>query len=181
MSLAIASHYANALADVVIGSKGAIQPQAVLDQLKELEATIQGSRDLRNVLSSPAVPVPKKISLISRICELLGMERVVRNFVYIVLRHRRSALLPQIRASFETALDERTGLVKAEIASAVNLSAEAQAALEAQLSRMTGKRVRCHYRVDPALLGGVVARIGSTVYDGSVRGQLEALRRKLAH
>jgi F-type H+-transporting ATPase subunit delta len=181
MSLAIASHYANALADVVLGSKGAIQPQAVLDQLKELEVTIQGSQDLRNVLSSPAVPMSKKSTIINRICEMLGMERVVRNFVYIVVRNRRSSLLAQIRTSFETALDERTGLVKAEISSAVNLSAEARAALEAQLARMTGKRIRCHYRVDQTLLGGVVARIGSTVYDGSVRGQLEVLRRKLTN
>lgn len=181
MSLAIASHYANALADVVLGSKGAIQPQAVLEQLKELEATIQGSHDLRNVLASPAVPMSKKGTLISRICEQLGMDRLVRNFVYIVVRNRRSSLLAQIRTSFETALDERTGLVKAEVSSASSLSAEAQSALEAQLARMTGKRVRCQYHVDPTLLGGVVASIGSTVYDGSVRGQLEVLRRKLTH
>ncbi|MBL8232997.1 MAG: ATP synthase F1 subunit delta [Bryobacterales bacterium] len=181
MSLAIASHYANALADVVLNSKGAIQPQTVLEQLKALESTIQGSHDLRNVLSSPAVPMSKKGALVNRICEMLGMDRLVRNFVYIVVRNRRSALLALIRTSFESALDERTGLVKAEVSSAAPLSGDAQAALEAQLANMTGKRVRCHYSVDHALIGGVVASIGSKIYDGSVRGQLEALRRKLTN
>lgn len=179
MSLAISSRYANALADVVLGSKGALQPQTVVEQLTALESVIASSGDLRNVLNSPAVTMTKKGAVISHICKSLGMDRLVQNFVYIVVRNRRGSLFPQIRVSFERALDDRTGLVKTDIASAAELSPSAQASLEAQLAKLTGKRVRCQYTVDPALLGGVIARIGSTVYDGSVRGQLESLRRKL--
>ena len=107
------------------------------------------------------------------------MDRMVRNFVTIVVRKRRANLFGQIRTAFEKVLDERTGVLEAKVASASPLSDASQQALEGQLSRLTGKKVRAIYSVDPELLGGVTARIGSTVYDGSVRGQLESLRRKL--
>ncbi|MCS7025427.1 MAG: ATP synthase F1 subunit delta [Bryobacteraceae bacterium] len=179
MSLAIASHYANALADVILGPKSTLAPPKALEQLQAVEEVFHSSRELRHVLSSPAVPMTRKSAVISRLCEWLSLDRVLRNFIHIVVLHRRTALLGQIRSAFEAVLDERMGFVKANVTSAAPLNADAQAALEAQLARLTGKRVRCHYRVDPALIGGVVACIGSKVYDGSVRGQFEALRRRL--
>jgi F-type H+-transporting ATPase subunit delta len=95
------------------------------------------------------------------------------------VRNRRIGLFDQIRASLERTLDERTGVIQTELASATELTAESRNSIEAQLGRLTGRRVRCRYSVDANLLGGVVARIGSMVYDGSVRGQLDALRRKM--
>ncbi len=180
MSLAVASRYANALADVVLGSKGAIDPQTVVSQLRSLDSVITSSAELRNVLQSPAVSTTHKAKVISRLAGSLSMEQVVRNFVNLVVRNRRGGLLPQMRAAFEKILDERSGTVKVEVTSAVELSGGAKAQLEAELARHTGRAVRCAYSTDPALLGGLVARIGSLVYDGSVRGQLESLRRKLA-
>jgi F-type H+-transporting ATPase subunit delta len=93
--------------------------------------------------------------------------------------HRRIAALSDIIQSFEIVIDERLGFARAEIASASELSKEQQAALTARLERLTGKRVRPQFAVDASLIGGVTARIGSTVYDGSVRGQLESLERRL--
>lgn len=179
MSLAVSNRYANALVDVVIGSKGSVEPQQVVSQLHALELAFQSSIDLRNVILSPAVALNQKNKVMGRICEQLGMHRLVRNFVFLVVRNRRAHLFPQMRAAFERGLDARTGVAKADISSASELKDASRAALEAQLARLTGKRVRANYSVDPALLGGAVARIGSTIFDGSVRGQLDALRRKL--
>lgn len=180
MSLALASRYANALLDVVLASKERIEPQAVISQLRSLEALVASSPDFRNVLQSPAVPLKKKNAVMGRLCDMLAMDRLVRNFVFIVVRKRRGSLFPLIRGAIERLLDERTGIMKAEVSSAVDLSPGSKAAVEAQLARIAGKSVRCQYSVDAGLLGGVLARMGSTLYDGSVRGQLDALRRKLA-
>jgi F-type H+-transporting ATPase subunit delta len=180
MSLAVASRYANALADVALGSKGAIDPEAAVSQLRSLDALIHGSPDLKNIFLSPAVSSRDKGKVVWRLAESLGMNKLVRNFVHLVVRNRRANLLPQILSSFEKVLDERAGMAKVEVASALPLTDPARAGLESQLARYTGKRVRCNYSVDPSLIGGVVARIGSRVYDGSVRGQLEILRRRLS-
>ncbi|MDX1983173.1 MAG: ATP synthase F1 subunit delta [Bryobacteraceae bacterium] len=180
MSLAVASRYANALADVVIGSKGVLDPQAAVSQLRSLSTLIQGSAELKNIFLSPAVASRDKSSVVARIAATLEMSNLIRNFVQLVVRNRRANLLPQILTSFEKVLDERAGMAKVEISSAWQLNDTARAGLEAELARFTGKQVRCNYSVDPALIGGVVARIGSLVYDGSVRGQLEILRRRLS-
>lgn len=179
MSLAVATRYATALVDAILASKGEAEPRAVAGQLGTLADLIRDSADLRNVLHSPAIPTEKKNAVMAKLAESIGMGRMLRNFVAIVVRKRRSNLFGQIRAAFEKVLDERMGVLEAKVASASPMSDASQQALEAQLSRLTGKKVRATYSVDPDLLGGVTARIGSTVYDGSVRGQLESLRRKL--
>lgn len=180
MSLAVATRYANALADVVLGSKGAIDPQATLAQLRALDSVIESSADLRNVLQSPAVASKAKGKVVGRLADSLGMDKLVRNFVHLVVRNRRGDLFPQICTAFEKQLDERSGVAQVDVQSAAQLNDSARAQLEAELARLTGRKVRCNYSVDPSLLGGIITRIGSLVYDGSVRGQLETLRRKLA-
>jgi F-type H+-transporting ATPase subunit delta len=97
-----------------------------------------------------------------------------------VIDHRRVGILGDILQAFEHQIDERLGFVRAEISSAAPLNDNLSAGLESELSKLTGKSMRLKFGVDPELLGGVVARIGSTVYDGSVRGELRELGRKLA-
>lgn len=179
MSLAVASRYANALADVVLATKGALQPESVLQNLRDLEQIVVDSSDFRSVLASPAIPASGKQAVMAKICDKLGVHHLVRNFVFLVVRNRRGHLFPQLRQAFERVIDQRMGVVQADVQSAAELNAASQAGLEAQLGRVTGRRVRLRYSTDPNLLGGAIARIGSTVYDGSVRGQLESLRRKL--
>ena len=99
--------------------------------------------------------------------------------MFVIVDHKRIPLLPQIRESFELALDERLGFVRADVTSAAPLSPAQTSSLEVELARLGGKGVRVRYAVDENLLGGVVARIGSTVYDGSLRGQLQVMRRVL--
>ncbi len=180
MSLAVASRYANALADVVLGSRSQATAGEAASQLRAFESVLASSSHLRGVLLSPAVPLKQKNGVIGRLSDRMGLHSYIRNFIYILVRNRRVGLFEQIRSSFEKALDERTGVIQTELASATELTGELRNSLEVQLGRITGRRVRCRYSVDADLLGGVVARIGSMVYDGSVRGQLDALRRKMA-
>jgi F-type H+-transporting ATPase subunit delta len=104
----------------------------------------------------------------------------VRNFLYVLVDRRRAGLLDEITDAFEAAVDERSGVVRAEVSSAVPLSDAQRAELAKALSDVTGKRVRCEFAVDDSLIGGVIARIGSTVYDGSVRTQLGEIQQLLA-
>lgn len=180
MSLAVASRYANALADVVSRSQGQLPPETAWQQLRALDSLIHDSSDLRKILQSPSVSSGKKRKVVDRLAAALNIAPILRNFFAIIVRNGRSDLIPQIREAFEQALDERSGVVKVEIASAAELSDAARASLEAQLASLTGKRLRTRYSIDASLVGGLTARIGSRVYDGSVRGQLDILKRKLS-
>jgi F-type H+-transporting ATPase subunit delta len=115
----------------------------------------------------------------ARLIAPMNLSAQVRNFLFVVIDHRRVHELKSIIEAFENLADERLGYVRADVASAQALPEAQKAALEAQLSRLAGKKTRLRYSTDPALVGGVVAKVGSTVYDGSVRGQLERLRVKL--
>jgi F-type H+-transporting ATPase subunit delta len=178
-SSAIVSRYASAFADVVTGPSGMDAAQAV-QQLRSFEALLAGSVDLQNALASPAVAPGRKRAVVRKLADQLGLAKIARNFLLVLTDHRRIGALAQVIDCFEVQLDERLGFVRAELRSAVTLDERQQAGLSEELSRLTGKKVRARFRVEPQLIGGLVARIGSTVYDGSVRGQLDALGHKLA-
>ncbi|MBI4873328.1 MAG: ATP synthase F1 subunit delta [Acidobacteria bacterium] len=178
-SSAAASRYARALVDSVLARGAALAPRHVIGQLRSFEEALSTASELRHILLSPAVPPARKRAVVGRIGETLGLDRLVRNFLYVVIDHRRIGLLGEIRAAFEALLDERQGVVRAGIVSARDLAEPERQAIEAQLTRLSGKRVRPEYAIDGELIGGVTARIGSTMYDGSVRGRLESLRRKM--
>jgi F-type H+-transporting ATPase subunit delta len=173
----VAARYARALVDVIITDYG-VAPKALAD-LRTIDAMIAGSVSLRNALLSPAVSPPRKRAVIGRLLEPLGVSKQVRNFLFVVIDHRRVHQFSSIVEAFEVLLDERMGFVRADVSSARELTEAQRAGLEGQLSRLAGKRAKLRFNTDPALLAGVVARVGSTVYDGSVRGQLERLRMKL--
>lgn len=179
MPSAVASRYARALADLILKPPSAVDPREAVAQLRAFERALAGSPDLGNVLLSPAVPPPRKRAVVKQLAGLLGLAAVVRNFLYVVIDHRRIGMLAEIREAFESQADERLGLVRAKVSSAYELSEPQKAALAARLAGMTGKKVRCDFSVEEGLVGGAVARIGSTVYDGSVRGQLKALHERL--
>jgi F-type H+-transporting ATPase subunit delta len=98
----------------------------------------------------------------------------------VVIKHRRAALLGEMAHALETELDDRLGRVRASVLSAAELDGARQNRLREELERMTGKQVRCEFHVDRRLIGGVSVRVGSTIYDGSVSGRLEALRHRMA-
>jgi F-type H+-transporting ATPase subunit delta len=177
---AVANRYANALADVVTTPGSGIRAEDILGELRSFEAALRESAALQNALTSPAVPPARKRAVVGKIADALKLSRIARNFLYVLIDHRRIAALDGVLHSFEIIVDERLGFARAEVTSARELTDAQRTAISAQLERMTGKRIRMRYGVDPSLIGGVVARIGSTVYDGSVRGQLDSLGRRLA-
>ncbi|MCU1232349.1 MAG: synthase delta subunit [Candidatus Solibacter sp.] len=177
---AVATRYAKALADVVSPAASAIRPENALAELRAFEGVLSESVELKNALTSPAVPVARKRAVVGRIGDQLGVSRIVRNFLFVLIDHRRIASLTEILHSFESVIDERLGFARADVSSARELSEAQRTALNAQLTQLTGKQIRTRFAVDEALIGGIVARIGSTVYDGSVRGQLQTLGRRLS-
>ncbi len=175
----VATRYAHALVDVVAEPGSGIEPALALEQLRSVVKLIKESQILQVALASPAVVPSRKRAVMRRLLEPAGIHEKVRNFVYVVIDHRRVHEFGSIVEAFEMLLDQRLGLVAAEIQSARTLTDGQRTALEAQVSRLCGKKAKLTFSTDPALIAGVVARVGSTVYDGSVRGQLQRLRTKL--
>jgi F-type H+-transporting ATPase subunit delta len=168
--------YANALADVVL-QQGAAEPAR--KQLGEFEAAYTESAELRNFMASPAISREAKHGVVEKLVARLGASRIVRNFLFVIVDNQRTHLLPQIAASFEQVLRQRQGVAEAEVSSAVALGDTQKAALLRNLESLTGKKIQANYSLDPALLGGAVVRIADTIYDGSVRNQLNRLRARL--
>jgi F-type H+-transporting ATPase subunit delta len=176
---AAATRYAHALADVVTASGSPLRAEDAVAQLRAFESALRSSPELQNALTTPAVPASRKRAVVGKIGSVLGLSQIARNFLYVLVDHRRIASLAEMIHSFELMVDERLGFARAEISSAAELSEAERTAVRSELERISGKRIRARYAVDDKLIGGVVARIGSTVYDGSVRGELDSLERRL--
>jgi F-type H+-transporting ATPase subunit delta len=179
MLSAVATRYARVLVDVVTSPGSGVEAAGALAQLRSIRELIAESTDLRSVLLSPAVAPSRKRAVMARLLGPANLARQVRNFVYVLIDHRRVDQIESIVEAFEVLLDERLGFVRADVSSARELTPAQRASLEAQVARLEGKKAKLRFTADPALIAGVVARVGSTVYDGSVRGQLDRLRTKL--
>ena len=176
MSGAVARRYAEALADVALEQKS---PDAVRRDLQAFIDVFFGAADLRNTLESPAVNADVKRAVVEKIAAKMGLAPAVRNFVYLIVDHRRTEMLVEIQHAFLDELNSRLGIEEAAVTSARELSAAEKKELTAALERRTGKKIEAKFHEDKALLGGAVVRLGSTVYDGSVREQLNRLREQL--
>jgi F-type H+-transporting ATPase subunit delta len=157
-----------------------LDPGKTLQDLHSLCDLVAANEELRRVWENPALPPEQKRGLLDAIVQRSGISQPVRNFVAVVMDHGRMPLLPHIVKQFESEMLARLNLAEAEITSARDLSDQEKRTLESQIERMTGKRVRARYGRDPGLLGGAVIKIGSTIYDGSVLGQLNKIREQLA-
>ena len=175
---AIASRYARALVEVILGQK--IDADTARQQLNAIVQAVHESSDLRKVWDSPVVTPEQKRAVLDAIAKQLGAVKPIRNFFAVIIDHRRIRMLDDIARQFEVELDAQLGFAQAEISSARPLSPAEQREVEAKIERLSGKKVRAHYTSNPELLGGVVVKVGSTIYDGSVRGQLERMRQELA-
>ena len=174
----VSNRYATAFADVVFDRK--MSPGQAVQELNSLLAVLQESADLRNVWENPAIPGDQKRALLDALAKRLGLSKASRNFVAVLIDHRRIQLFSEIVADVQHELDHRLGFAEAEITSARDLKDNEKRALEARIESMTGKKVRAHYTRDQKLIGGAVVRLGSTVYDGSVLGQLQKLKEQLS-
>jgi F-type H+-transporting ATPase subunit delta len=169
--------YANALADVAL-AQGAAEPAT--KQLADFGAAYESSVELRTFLASPAVTPEVKRKVIEKITARTGGSKIIRNFLFVIVDHRRTQQLPEIIDTFQQVVRQRAGYAEAAVSSAVELSAAQKKDLAKTLEKLTGKKIETKYSLDPALLGGAVVRIGDTIYDGSLRSRLNEMRARLA-
>lgn len=173
----VAEHYAQALLGVVADGKA--DATALNRELGELAGLIAGSRELRLTMASPAVSLPQKQAVLEALAYRLGLSRIMRNFLAVATSRGRATDIPDIAAAFEHLWRRRQGVQRAEIFTVRPLPPAERAAIERDLAAATGGRIEAEYRQDDSLIGGFLARVGDTVYDGSLRGRLERLRRGL--
>lgn len=172
-----ALQYARALADVVMADK--LDTGEIDRQLSEFLATFRGSKELREVFANPSIPLESKLKVLDAIAPRIGMAKQVRNFFAVLVQNDRIHAVDSVVAEYRSQINLRLHIGEAEVTSIRELTPEEKSNMEARAAGLAGMSVRLVYRQDPSLLGGVVLRIGDTVYDGSVRGRLEELREKL--
>ena len=169
--------YANALADIAL-EQGAAGP--VIQQLSDFTAAYSNSPELRNFFESPAPSKEEKHKVAEKISARLGAGKIVRNFLFLVIDHRRTHALPEILATFQNVLRERQGIAETEVFSPGALNDAQKREITQTLERVTGKKIEAKFSLDANLLGGLRVRVGDTIYDGSLRSRLNELRARLA-
>lgn len=174
----IARRYGTALADVVLKTG---ETETVKSELKAWEEMMAASADLQSALANPAIAHADKEKVLESLITKANPSRTTANFLRVLLRNGRLTDLAEINDKFAAVLEERSGHVAAEVISARELSADQKGELKANLERLTGKQVQLNFSIDESIIGGVVTRVGSTVYDGSVRTQLENLKEQLVN
>ncbi len=177
MANVFAPRYAHAFAQVVAAKN--LDAVAAQQQMRDFAGTLAGSPELHEILMDPSIAEEQKLRLLDAIAGRIGMMREVRNFLAVIMDHDRMDAFDEIVAEYALVADAGSGVAEAEITSAHELNPDDRAELEAEVAKLAGGRVRATYTRDASLLGGAVVRLGSTVYDGSVRGQLRQLKAKL--
>jgi F-type H+-transporting ATPase subunit delta len=170
---ALAERYAGALVDVALENKQADQIKV---ELAEFAAMVRESGELHSFLANPSIARASKHAAIEQLVARMGASRTLRNYLFVIVDQRRAGLLIEIEQAFSQILDARQGIMQATVTSAAELTAGERAEMDAALVKLTGKKVQAQFKTDAALIAGAVVRIGSTIYDGSVRAQLERLR-----
>ena len=174
----IARRYASALADVVIKT-GEIE--TVKSELKGWEDLIKSNVDLQDAFGNPAIPQAAKERVLDELLKRSMPSKTTSNFLRILLKNDRLMGLDEINERFALVIEERSGVVSAKVTSARELPDSERTELRSNLEKLTGKRLNINFGIDENIIGGVVTRIGSTVYDGSVRTQLENLKQQLVN
>jgi F-type H+-transporting ATPase subunit delta len=174
--MVVASRYARALADVVAASG---DYRKVLEELQDFERAYRESSELKEVFASPAVAMPQKMKVLEAIGQRLDASPVTLNFLRVLLANYRMPLLEEAIQAYRKIANARMGIVQVIISSASDLSQAERESVAARFRQLTGKQVELEFQIDSELLGGILAQIGSTVYDGSVRGSLALMREQL--
>jgi F-type H+-transporting ATPase subunit delta len=173
---ALAERYAGALVDVALENKQADQ---IKQELSAFAAMVRESAELHAFLANPSIVRASKHAAIEQIVARMGASRTLRNYLFVIVDQRRAGLLVEIEQAFSRLLDARQGITQAAVTSASALTDAERAELVVVLGKLTGEKVQAQFGTDPALIGGAVVRIGSTIYDGSIRTQLERMRARM--
>jgi F-type H+-transporting ATPase subunit delta len=172
-----ANRYARALLDVAVQEKQ--DPQAIERQLADFVDVFKQHPAFEKVLLNPAVPAPRKRAAIAAVTAKAKVAAALGKLLVLLAERDRLVLLPDLLAAYRDRLLDYQKVVRAEVTTAAPLPKDRAQAIERSLGQLTGRTVTMATRVDPALIGGVVARIGSTVYDGSIATQLQKMKQKL--
>jgi F-type H+-transporting ATPase subunit delta len=175
---AVLGRYARAFAEVAVKHK--LNAEKTVAELEQIAALITGSRELRNVMQNPAVSREQKLKLLDAIIQRMEATKLLRNFLAVLIDRRRIGNIAELVELFKQELDRRLGIAEARVTSVRELTPAEKKTLEKHLAEITGKTVRATYSEDASLLGGVLVRVGSTIYDGSVHGRLQRIRQELA-
>jgi F-type H+-transporting ATPase subunit delta len=170
---ALAERYAAALVDVALENK---QADKIKHELAAFATMVRESPELNAFLSNPSIGRAVKHAVIEQLVKQMGASRTLRNYLFVIVDQRRAGMLIEIEQAFSALLDARQGITQATVTSPAELTAAERAELGVTLAKLTGKNVQAQFETDPALIGGAVVKIGSTIYDGSVRAQLDRLR-----
>jgi len=173
---AVARQYAHAIADVAVANNIV---ESVEREMSALAAVVRDKEELRDLLSSPVVSQDKKRKVVQSLIDQVGPGATTANLLDVLLRNYRLQYLPEIYDELKRVMNERRGIVVASVTTAGAISPDQQAALTKKLERVTGKKVEFAFKSDPSLIGGVVTRIGSVVYDGSIKTKLEQIKRRM--
>jgi F-type H+-transporting ATPase subunit delta len=179
MTDALSRHYAEALANTIFAPDSGLAAEEASQQLETAAAVIGSAKDLERLLLSPAISKTRKQAVIGKLADQLGLHRLIKNFLLVIVSHRRVHELRAMQKSFDLIVDERTGWIPAEITSAHELNAGEREQIEHALGAKLGKFVRGNYRVDPSVIAGVRVHVASVEYDATIRGKLEGMRSRL--
>ena len=171
---AFVTHYAHAFLDVANTAK--LNSAAIDAQLSDFLSTWNDSRELREFFSNPAIPSLQKVAVLDAMNKKLGMSKELRNLVAVLIDNDRIGAVAEVAQAYRKLVQQQSGICQAEIVTARKLSAEDRKMLVSEVGKLAGGRVDATFRIDETILGGTIVRIGSTVYDGSVRGRLDRLK-----
>lgn len=174
---AFVSRYANAFAEVITAAK--LDTVAIDQKLTDFLSTWQGSPELREFFENPAIAVNDKVAILDKMNTKLGMQKELRNLIAVLISNNRIAYVSEVAEAYRRLLQDQMGIHPAEIVTARKLDVKEREALLAQVAQLAGGKVDASFKLDESILGGTVVRIGSTVYDGSVRGRLDRLKEAL--
>ena len=169
--------YARALAEVVTSAH--LDVNQIDSQLEDFSKTLSSSASLREVLYNPSFPMERRLAVLDQISARIPLSKEVRNFIAVLMRNGRLHGFDEVLGKYRSEIDKRSGIAEALITTARPLDKQEQGDLERQAEKLAGKKVHASFSEDKDLIGGVVLRIGSTVYDGSVRGRLQRLKDQL--
>jgi F-type H+-transporting ATPase subunit delta len=174
----VARRYASALADVVLKTG---ETETVKGELLQWSVIINANTDLYDAFNNPAIPRSQKEKVLQSLIERTRPAKTTANFLRVLLRNGRLTVLSRINERFAAELEERSGIVSAEVISARELPAGERSELQSRLEKLTGKQIKLNFNINQDIIGGVITRIGSTVYDGSVKTRLENLKQQLVN
>ena len=174
---AFISRYASAFLDVVTAAH--LDTVAIDRQFADFLATWNGSADLREFFLNPAIPAAQKVVFLDKLNARIGLQKELRNLLAVLINNDRIGSVAEVAAAYRKLLQDQLGIRQAEITTARELDQTERASLLASVGKLAGARIEASFKLDTSILGGAVVRIGSTVYDGSVRGRLDRLREAL--